>query len=497
MPCASSHTSKLVIWRRSVHALLQGNYTGYMHLHCALKEAHQQHVELLPPVCKHWSRRGYCLYKDKCFYQHPLDALPPKADPVNTGNHNTTTNQAQRISNRGVGRRNLVRNAFRAGVFRRFLIDTFSRELLDHGSGVLDIAGGKGELSFELVNLNDIQATVVEPRPLQLWRQHKWLLKGFYHRNVNFQSYVDHKHQEFTSGSRACVDPPHVRMVFDEAVVNSLTTPQPAAQAPAASDAQPCREGPTVGPASSAQNANAHTDSTLLSQHREPDAAATVTAAGADADVAAGSCSKAAQHQDRSLDGRAELELSSAAPATAVHQSDSAWQAVLRRSMQLAQDTRWTHKGLQHEDGQAWADAETDGVEHAEPDKQQLHTDLAACDTSGANELDKSVGSTDILDLGLARRIMQDCSVIVGIHPDQAAEPIIDFAQRTGRPFAMVPCCVYPMEFPRRRLPDGTWVRKYEQLIEYLISRDPHHIKVATLPFEGRNQVVYCTSWKD
>ena len=58
----------------------------------------------------------------------------------------------------------------------RFLIDTFGRELLDGGSGVLDIAGGKGELSFELVNLNDIQATVVEPRPLQLWRQHKWML---------------------------------------------------------------------------------------------------------------------------------------------------------------------------------------------------------------------------------------------------------------------------------------------------------------------------------
>ncbi|KAL3139949.1 hypothetical protein ABBQ38_004237 [Trebouxia sp. C0009 RCD-2024] len=497
MPCTSRHTSKLVIWSPSKHALLQGNYTGYMHLHCALKEAHQQNVELQPPVCKHWSRRGYCLYKDKCFYQHPLDALPPKADPVNTGNHNTTTNQAQRISNRGVGRRNLVRNAFRAGVFRRFLIDTFGRELLHHGSGVLDIAGGKGELSFELVNLNNIQATVVEPRPLQLWRQHKWLLKGFYHRNVNFQSYVDRKHQDFTSGSRACVDPPHLRMVFDEAVVNSLAPCPAAAQGPAAHDAQPCRGGPTVNPASSTQDANAQNDSTLLSQCWESDAAATANAAGADAEVAAGTCSKAGQHQDRSLHCHSETELSSAAPATTVHEADSAWQAVLQRSMQLAQDTRWTHKGLQHEDGQAWAGAETDIFEHAEPDKQELQTDMAVCGMSGPNEVDKSVGSTDVLDLELARSIIQNCSVIVGIHPDQAAEPIIDFAQRTGRPFAMVPCCVYPMEFPRRRLPDGTWVRKYEQLIEYLTSRDPHHIKVATLPFEGRNQVVYCTSWKD
>jgi len=32
-------------------------------------------------------------------------------------------------------------------------------------------------------------------------------------------------------------------------------------------------------------------------------------------------------------------------------------------------------------------------------------------------------------------------------------------------------------------------------LIQYLQSRDPEHIEVATLPFEGRNQVVYCTGW--
>ena len=75
---------------------------------------------------------------------------------------------------------------------------------------------------------------------------------------------------------------------------------------------------------------------------------------------------------------------------------------------------------LQHEDGQAWADAEADGMaEPAEPAKQELHTRLAACNTSGANELDQSVGSTDVLDLALARSIIQDCSVIVGIHPDQ------------------------------------------------------------------------------
>ena len=31
---------------------------------------------------------------------------------------------------------------------------------------VLDVAGGKGELAFELLNLSNVPATVVDPRPV-------------------------------------------------------------------------------------------------------------------------------------------------------------------------------------------------------------------------------------------------------------------------------------------------------------------------------------------
>ena len=37
------------------------------------------------------------------------------------------------------------------------------------------MAGGKGELGFELLNLNATPATVLEPRPLDLRRRLKWL----------------------------------------------------------------------------------------------------------------------------------------------------------------------------------------------------------------------------------------------------------------------------------------------------------------------------------
>ena len=72
---------------------------------------------------------------------------------------------------------------------------------------------------------------------------------------------------------------------------------------------------------------------------------------------------------------------------------------------------------MQHEDGQAWAEAETGRAEPDEAAKQELLADLATCDI--ANNDDKADGPTDVVDLDVARSIIQNCSLIVGIHPDQ------------------------------------------------------------------------------
>ena len=50
----------------------------------------------------------------------------------------------------------------------RWLIDTFGPDLVASGTGLLDVAGGMGELSFELVNINKLPSTVMDPRPLNL-----------------------------------------------------------------------------------------------------------------------------------------------------------------------------------------------------------------------------------------------------------------------------------------------------------------------------------------
>lgn len=76
----------------------------------------------------------------------------------------------------------------------------------------------------------------------------------------------------------------------------------------------------------------------------------------------------------------------------------------------------------------------------------------------------------------------------------QATEPIVEFARLTGKPFAVVPCCVFPKEFPMRCL-DRQPVRVYDEFIQYLVSLAPEHIQVADLMFEGRNKVVFCQDW--
>ena len=39
---------------------------------------------------------------------------------------------------------------------------------------------------------------------------------------------------------------------------------------------------------------------------------------------------------------------------------------------------------------------------------------------------------------------LQSCSLVLGLHPDQATDSIVDFALQFGKPFAVVPCCVFP-----------------------------------------------------
>ena len=89
---------------------------------------------------------------------------------------------------------------------------------------------------------------------------------------------------------------------------------------------------------------------------------------------------------------------------------------------------------------------------------------------------------------------LQDCAIIVGMHPDQATGAIVEAAILLGKPWAIVPCCVFGHLFPYRMTPDGRTVTQYDELCTWIEGLGGLGSRREALPFEGRNAVIYCTS---
>merc|ERR1712176_1567781 len=92
---------------------------------------------------------------------------------------------------------------------------------------------------------------------------------------------------------------------------------------------------------------------------------------------------------------------------------------------------------------------------------------------------------------GVGEAVSQ-CSVLVGLHPDQALDHIVDVAVALRKPFAVAPCCVFwkKPEFAHRRTPEGKKVITYDQLCEYVAAKVDGVQKVL-LDFPGLNKVLY------
>ena len=80
--------------------------------------------------------------------------------------------------------------------------------------------------------------------------------------------------------------------------------------------------------------------------------------------------------------------------------------------------------------------------------------------------------------------------VVVGLHPDEATEPLLDAALHLGLSLAVIPCCVFSAEFPDRRLRSGETPSSYEDFCDYLTEKSDD-LNSDILPFIGRNKVIY------
>jgi hypothetical protein len=138
----------------------------------------------------------------------------------------------------------------------------------------------------------------------------------------------------------------------------------------------------------------------------------------------------------------------------------------------------------------------------------------AARSPSAANDI---VGAA-LMSSSVLASTLASCALLYGMHADGATEALVDYALAHDKPFAVVPCCVFPGAAPHRRVrrrrepsapavaaaaaaateavvvADDEWipVRSYEQFLDYLQAKHPS-IQRTNLSFEGRNTVLYRT----
>ena len=299
-----------------------------------------------PQPCPHWARRGVCHLGDRCALAHP-----PLVDVPGAFAHAAFT------------------KAGRVGVFRRFIVKEFGP------AAVVDVAGGKGELSFELENLHDVACVVVDPRAPMLddvsQRFRRFRARGFL---ANGDEAVSEgfrrrwREHEEAGVELALRRPRHLRLFFDGALV------------------------------------------------------------------------------DWTVSG-----------------GDDFFAAAARR---------WTREVLIGESSRKQNYVKVDGRLELLPPPPDL---VAAPD--------------DAWSATSARAALVGADLLVGLHCDGAAEPIIDFALAHGKAFAIVPCCTCSKQFPHRRM-NGAPVKSYEDLVSYLLAKDPR-IRKARLDFDGRNACLY------
>jgi hypothetical protein len=132
-----------------------------------------------------------------------------------------------------------------------------------------------------------------------------------------------------------------------------------------------------------------------------------------------------------------------------------------------------------------WAHA-TERAERATP--------LGYVEDESPSADDASAVHCPISHAQVALETILQTKLIAGFHPDGATEACVDLALLLGVPVCIVPCCVFPADFPLRTNPDGSRLRTYAQLLGYLMVK-VSYMQRAALDFwftdTAKNQVLY------
>ena len=85
---------------------------------------------------------------------------------------------------------------------------------------------------------------------------------------------------------------------------------------------------------------------------------------------------------------------------------------------------------------------------------------------------------------------LKSVRLVIGLHPDEATEPLVDMAIKFYLNFSVIPCCVFSQDFPERKLKSGISPTSYEDFCAFLVEKSSG-IEQDLLPFVGKNKVLF------
>ena len=385
-------------------------------------------------ACRHMVRSGACLYASECRFNHDPDVvaaaerdLLAKRDAALRGEGAPGEKLPGRF-----GRRHAQRNRNKSGDFRRWLARTFGLDVLSDGGGVLDIAGGKGELAFELQNVTGVPVTVIDPRPMRLDAYVKRFREGVYHRNASPAMTASVRRGK----DAALSSPRHLRLFFHENL---------------------WRGGVDEGERKRAIEAShALSLSARWSRRGLVEGVGGGEVSLLDEDATTGEKVKVFEARGRARSKTTTTDATTTTTADATYRRGG---AVLRQRVALSSTAATVAAATAT--CPIPTPTPTDDAPIAAADAPLRAADAAACAPD-------PVASDAIAEA--LREALKNASVVVGLHPDQATDALVDFALASGKPFAVVPCCTYGADFPKRRTPSGK--------VRYIPHTAPH-----TTPF--------------
>ncbi|CAD7934678.1 unnamed protein product [Amoebophrya sp. A120] len=559
-------------------------------------------------ICKHFAKAGFCRYEEACKFLHVFPKSETGADCESgvkktggTDNDDPPTlertieaeqaqpqatgaEEPQQRRRRPCGRL-VTRNAGKHFLLRQFIHEkllasrlpngvddldnqekstntpknpqepedahgTSTRRSASSGLQVLDVAGGKGELAFELLlcSKNVEKVCIVDPRPLDLRKCERRFALDFYSRSARVWDHVD----ETKVGMYFALEQDHAESSSGSALnKRTVTTSQTATK---------YEEAHERTPGAVRQERNALVFKQLqgrLEQSRvplllrkelfPPGHRTTGTSATGDHSRHQTGC----ELQPRDLQAFEEnLRLSVAwdwKRHDREHEASEKESAGHKPPEAIVEnETKNDRHGvlvLQHGGPRTKpgfslqpycipvSEVEVDG------DDAQFYfptrTTTATVARTAAEEhqpREATVLGSSVLSEALDhyQEIIAKTDFIVAMHPDQAAEAVVDLALHLDVPFFLVPCCVYAKEFPKRhirvprRRPDTIrsgsdkaasagaepvpstssvegdkekhvlkQVKSYEDLLQYLQNKDPGIQRSELIGIEGKNVVLW------